>query len=540
MDSKYYPFERNHYFYGKLLTVRDFESEQRYHSAKRRLSNRLLFGSGVVAGLQVIMVDDTSVSVQAGLAFDDLGREVVLPESRTLKLSMVEGFKKADSPKNLYLCVAFDEVGKEPVQPVANPSVRSDEVSEYNRLLEGTRFFIKESAPGPMEFEYSRLTETAVTVYENDSVRIIQVAPRYVQVGSIFEVRILIESVLQTPRIDFQFKLDQTVFQSTVDDSQVIRYVQPLATESVYHQLTFQVQAPATAQLAAVQPAPGTVNLHVGDDALVIATDFSNPVQVVEGAAQDYILADYFRRGFDEALSSSADHAIHLAKISLVQAGPTYMIEQVRNVPCAEYVYSAPLLQRLGMVEAKSGKGSTPNGVSTNSDVNQNDIARSTRAAAPGQEMGQWGIGGRDRVSSGTVDIDLLPRVAKLTLGKLGKGYYSPEIEHGLGEGPVSLQVAVEEVREPDPEANGANERLYMGAVDVFAESPYQSSLRHITLGVVQFPRRGTFVVGARISNLADETTLKVRWWAVKKGTAEALADAQLPTVNTAEGEQSH
>ena len=42
-----FPFERNRYFYGKLLTVRDFESEQKYFNDKSRLLNRLLFGSGV-------------------------------------------------------------------------------------------------------------------------------------------------------------------------------------------------------------------------------------------------------------------------------------------------------------------------------------------------------------------------------------------------------------------------------------------------------------------------------------------------------------
>ena len=42
--ANFFPFERNRYFYGKLLTVRDFEVEQRYHCSKRALLNRLLHG----------------------------------------------------------------------------------------------------------------------------------------------------------------------------------------------------------------------------------------------------------------------------------------------------------------------------------------------------------------------------------------------------------------------------------------------------------------------------------------------------------------
>ena len=50
-NANYFPFERNRYFYGKLLTVRDFEVEQRYHCTKRALLNRLVHGAGVVCGL---------------------------------------------------------------------------------------------------------------------------------------------------------------------------------------------------------------------------------------------------------------------------------------------------------------------------------------------------------------------------------------------------------------------------------------------------------------------------------------------------------
>src|SRR3970282_1579003 len=42
---------RNRYFYGKLLTERHFDLEQRYFNRKRWLLNRLTLGSGVICGL---------------------------------------------------------------------------------------------------------------------------------------------------------------------------------------------------------------------------------------------------------------------------------------------------------------------------------------------------------------------------------------------------------------------------------------------------------------------------------------------------------
>ena len=54
-NLQYSSGERNHYFYGKLMTVRDFQDEQTYMNNKRRLGNRLLHGAGIVAGLGVLL-----------------------------------------------------------------------------------------------------------------------------------------------------------------------------------------------------------------------------------------------------------------------------------------------------------------------------------------------------------------------------------------------------------------------------------------------------------------------------------------------------
>jgi hypothetical protein len=72
------------YFYGQLLTQRDLEAEQRYHLALRRLMQREAFGTGTVAGLGVEPVGasaPSSVFVQAGLAMDPDGRELLLPNN---------------------------------------------------------------------------------------------------------------------------------------------------------------------------------------------------------------------------------------------------------------------------------------------------------------------------------------------------------------------------------------------------------------------------------------------------------------------------
>src|SRR6187551_679292 len=69
---------RNHYFYGKLLDELHLRMEQDYFNDKRWLLNRLALGRGVLCGLQV-SISGKAVCVEAGVAIDGLGREIVVP-----------------------------------------------------------------------------------------------------------------------------------------------------------------------------------------------------------------------------------------------------------------------------------------------------------------------------------------------------------------------------------------------------------------------------------------------------------------------------
>ena len=118
-----FPFERNRYFYGKLLTVRDFEVEQRYHCSKRALLNRLLHGSGVVCGLGVTASDESTLMIESGMALDYQGREIVLPETLFRKLQMLEGQETLAGKKDAYLCLSYAQEDVEPVNATYEQAV---------------------------------------------------------------------------------------------------------------------------------------------------------------------------------------------------------------------------------------------------------------------------------------------------------------------------------------------------------------------------------------------------------------------------------
>lgn len=69
---------RNNFFYGKMLDVPQLRLEQDYGKKKQWLMNRLSLGTGVLCGLGVSL-DDGRLCVEAGVAIDPLGREIIVP-----------------------------------------------------------------------------------------------------------------------------------------------------------------------------------------------------------------------------------------------------------------------------------------------------------------------------------------------------------------------------------------------------------------------------------------------------------------------------
>ena len=82
-------FERNNYYHGKILGVRDLADEQRYFNEKRWLINRMVIGCGIVCGLDVCL-EDGNVIVRPGLALDCCGRELLVCAPQTVTAAAIE------------------------------------------------------------------------------------------------------------------------------------------------------------------------------------------------------------------------------------------------------------------------------------------------------------------------------------------------------------------------------------------------------------------------------------------------------------------
>ena len=77
---------RVHYFEGQFLRTQDFVDEQAYHVAMRRRHNIAHHTWGIVSGLEIV-IEEGNFFLQPGMAVDGFGRELILPQKRSLSSS---------------------------------------------------------------------------------------------------------------------------------------------------------------------------------------------------------------------------------------------------------------------------------------------------------------------------------------------------------------------------------------------------------------------------------------------------------------------
>jgi len=135
-------FERVNYFYGQLLGVREFQSEQQFFLEKHRLHNRYLHGYGVVCGLEVrraaappdpgappqtaaALPASAWIEIGCGLALDCSGNEIAVGWPTPVDvLGHLSGDGRAEllNGKPAYVSLCFVEQPIEPVRPLSADS----------------------------------------------------------------------------------------------------------------------------------------------------------------------------------------------------------------------------------------------------------------------------------------------------------------------------------------------------------------------------------------------------------------------------------
>lgn len=493
-NRRYYSFERNNYFYGKLLTSRDFEDEQNYMNNKRRLINRVLHGAGIVYGLDVVAVDESSVVIQSGLALDSSGREIVVPSTQVVKLSTIRGYSDLKT-SSVCLGIAYAEEKTEPVYAVMNKDADAQE-RQYNHLKEGYELFLQDSRDCVREPKKEDEYIAWKVLYQDDDLRITQYLPTFAVPGMLVKARTEIHKTSHMPFV--------CSFSCKVDTDGMIPGETQIRADNVSQEYGETMVLEQTFRPEDYIFGNGDVSVRFSEITVQksgvkeAAPDTSMTLNPVYGTALEYVHKTSYRGNLDVDLDRKYDEKLWIAGIQLIRSERHSIIDRVERAPFDQYVYSSEQLMILEKLEEflipQDGPAGRPQ-------VYVQGNSERSAAAAPERRSN----------SSGVFEMSLGSG------GEVGKVYFSDEIMHGLGSGPVYVDIGIEYISR-DVNASGDRESIILGDGSIFESDSTvtDEKIFQVDQAVKILPDRGTFIVGVRPRVKMGRIGLRIRWYAFK------------------------
>ena len=479
-NSKYFPFERNNYFYGKLLSVDDFRLEQKYGNDKRRMLNRFLYGAGVVTGMNVVGVDDTTVLVESGLALDYSGREIVIDEPVARRLQTLEGFNDYEEDRNtgyLYLCVAYDEEEIQAVHSIGHSDQKGN--TSFNKIREGYRLYLTRDEPEPEGLNYQSLYETTQLIYWDKGIRVRQSMPKFVRGGDSATLKIEVENMGQQEHFAFSYELELQCLTYEGRQRLTVSFDELLFERTGRYMVTYELDALSVKDTqAGVSLAPDSFKLRIGRNQTVEKAEGQTVLQIGSGNVREEVRRDYYEKGMEQILKGSSQ-SLYLAKISLLRAGDAVVINEIEKMPFKQYV-AGSFLEDAMIRMLEQGKGGQ---------------------GIDGNHGGEAGINGR-RDAHG---IDIAEGVEEIELGTgsaKNKKLFSREISHSLGVGRMTIILSME---------GESSQEEYFGTGGIF-----QNNLPKVELAARADFQRGVFVIGVKVLAANPHDRIKVHWTAIR------------------------
>ena len=400
--------ERNRFFYGKLLAAEDFIAEQNYFNTKIRLLNSLLFGSGVITGLSVLKADESSVAIDCGVALDDAGREMIVPEPVIVKIDELDGYesfvRENTDYTRAYLCIEYNETRTQPIHSIARSALDDEnDGPEYNRITEGFSLYITANAPesAPCESEGRALIRKTVI---SDVIDVSVVFPKAVRAGEefILETSIDTGSADNEAELEFDLKLDALTAADGSEEAHISYKRQTADPKSAVIRTSLRADS-SFADKGVIR----IENVKVLCNKTQLSAD---PIY-----AETDIVGD---SGFSiiNSLGKRIDErrfGIYLAQLELYVSPHYFILESVKNMPFSQSIPSVPELRAFQLrSEFVRTRGS---------DNTENIMLPSVEPL----------------VNSGYISVEIPEKAKK------GQIFRSDEIPHGLGTGAVFINVGV-------------------------------------------------------------------------------------------------
>ena len=350
LNRKYYPFERNSYYFGKLLTAKDFEAEQKYFNDKRRFTNRLNGSNGIVAGLGVIMADDASIILQAGCAFDASGREIVVPETKVVKLSTIDGFSQL-STNSAFLGISYSE---KPVDEVYSAMSADDSDIKHNKIREQYKLtLLDENLVAAIPSQLAEFVGKMV-LYSDHDVEVVQYTPKFIPKGSniavITEIRRLVAGTGEYS-LNYRFESQGLVDGAGNGGADVVINNVKLSfgeTKKITTILTPESYLWGGGDIAATITA---FNIRKNDEIFTLKHNLELTLRPVEEDIAGHYLSSYYNKSMDKLLSESYDERLWIGRVRLIRQNASVIIDSIDPPPYHQYNYNPEQLMALRNLE---------------------------------------------------------------------------------------------------------------------------------------------------------------------------------------------
>ncbi len=500
-NTDFFPIERNRYFYGKLLTVRDFEKEQTYMRHSAQLLNRLTYGAGVVCGLGVSISDDSTLLIESGMALDYLGRMVVVEEPLLRKLQMIDGQETLKGKDSAYLCLRYEETDMEPVNAVG---ADTSDGRQCNLTREGAQLFLTTENPDYRALMEASGKENISMIYTSDELSLVLAIPEAVCAGREFMVELLVVKSENTPPVSFQLTGDSSFIDSEDGRVHLEFHESPEEKRRVYR-TTFRMKA---RQMSDVQspflPSGGEIDLELGSHRYKNYVEVDASCYLCRNEAQ---LAERKNQvdNLDRRLRGR-DLPIYLAKLELLHSAGSVFLVSATNLPFEQRVAQE------ASASGESGQLTVTTSVRALEYWQKPDIKANYQPSSGALHF-DFGIPSPEQydyaVSHGTVDLTLPGGM------RVNSKVYSEEIPHGLGPGTVDVRLSVEF------EDHSAQDEtaLCFGNSEIFVKSKSKAmpaGVPWVEAAAVVYPRRGTMRIGLWLHDMVEGNRLSVHYFAQK------------------------
>lgn len=489
-----FPFSRNRYYRGKMLTSADFESEQLYMNNKRQFLNRMITGSGIVCGLNVISLDDLSFMVESGVAIDDMGREIVVDSSVVRKLSAVTGFENLKTGRAC-LCIRYQENETQPVYAISRQE--GDREFEYNRIDDGYELFLCDRFG--LEGEYEAETEfyTGGILFENQDYRVQFRIPFHICAGYYVKLEIWADKISDAATALRYEAILQTPALTTPDGGQELAV--SLAGDKmekgsrVVKEYWMLAQAEACVD-ACVMVKAGSAGVLIDGAEYPAQAGVSHKLHILEITPEHLAVREINRVNLELQSAGGGTGVIRLADITLVRTESAYLIESVDESVRKYISTGAGEWRRL----AYAGCFFKNYPFLRERAADQGGLTEEKPESKTLQNM--------PRIATGIVEIPLGDHAKK------GDICYSDEIMHGLGTGNVYVEVGYEYLEENELLERLAKTTIY-GDPGLFDTGSPKAAAES---AVKVYNDKGSFVVGLRLKANIDMILLTYRWVAVR------------------------